>query len=245
MRRKPVTRTPSEEREVEYQRRMERLQDLKKGIADVVTARKRLELQDQLLDQRAEKERTRREAAAVGSTPLVGEARFETARESAIRALVDKGLLPRCRSWLNEQLAQRQADARFRLDLEGATGNGLGEVQNPRHEVPTTAYTRLARMLGRMESGSIGLAGPRGAGKTTLLASVCRPNSTIAGQPPRAAFVVAAPVKYSPLDFVAHVLSKLLAASCCRGTQSSMRSPLGAPRYCPSGAAASRSWRAP
>ena len=202
----------TEMRDISYQHKLEELQAMRKRIGNVVTARKRLDLQLQRLEQTALQDRARREAIdapTAGSDLVADQARLDTARSSALRALVEKGALPRCRRWLNERLEQRRQDARYGLDLGGATASGLAELQNPQHEVPTTAYLRLSRLLGQMQGGSIGIAGPRGSGKTTLLCSFCRPGSTVAGRTPRAAFVVAAPVRYTPLEFVTHVLEKL------------------------------------
>src|SRR3712207_8652718 len=46
---------PSETLEYSYQRQIELLQDVKKGIADVVTSKKRLQLQQQKLEQQVVK----------------------------------------------------------------------------------------------------------------------------------------------------------------------------------------------
>jgi phage shock protein A len=46
---------PSETLEYSYQKQMQLLQDVKKGIADVVTAKKRLQLQSQKLEQQVVK----------------------------------------------------------------------------------------------------------------------------------------------------------------------------------------------
>ena len=46
---------PSETLEYSYQKQMELLQNVKKGVADVVTAKKRLQLQQQKLEQQVVK----------------------------------------------------------------------------------------------------------------------------------------------------------------------------------------------
>ena len=60
-------RTPGETLEYSYQKQMELLQNVKKGIADVVTSKKRLQLQQQKLEQQVVKLDTQaRQALAAG-----------------------------------------------------------------------------------------------------------------------------------------------------------------------------------
>ncbi len=62
---------PGETLEYSYQRQIEMLQDVKKGIADVVTAKKRLQLQEQKLRQQVVKLDTQaRKALAASNEPL-------------------------------------------------------------------------------------------------------------------------------------------------------------------------------
>ena len=62
---------PGETLEYSYQKQMELLQDVKKGIADVVTAKKRLQLQPQKLEQQVVKLDTQaRQALAAGKEDL-------------------------------------------------------------------------------------------------------------------------------------------------------------------------------
>jgi phage shock protein A len=62
---------PAETLEYSYQKQMELLQDVKKGIADVVTAKKRLQLQSQKLEQQVVKLDTQaRQAIASGREDL-------------------------------------------------------------------------------------------------------------------------------------------------------------------------------
>src|SRR5687767_15626400 len=57
---------PSETLEYSYQKQMELLQNVKKGIADVVTAKKRLQLQQQKLEQQVVKLDTQARQALAG-----------------------------------------------------------------------------------------------------------------------------------------------------------------------------------
>src|ERR1700739_2637737 len=74
---KPLDRAedPSETLEYSYQKQMELLQDVKKGIADVVTAKKRLQLQASKLEEQVVKLDTQaRQALAQGREDLTRQA---------------------------------------------------------------------------------------------------------------------------------------------------------------------------
>jgi phage shock protein A len=74
---------PSETLEYSYQKQMELLQNVKKGLADVVTAKKRLQLQSQKLEQQVVKLDTQaRQALAAGNEEL---ARTALERKSAVQ----------------------------------------------------------------------------------------------------------------------------------------------------------------
>jgi phage shock protein A len=75
---------PSETLEYSYQKQMELLQNVKKGLADVVTAKKRLQLQSQKLEQQVVKLDTQaRQALAAGNEEL---ARTALERKSAVQS---------------------------------------------------------------------------------------------------------------------------------------------------------------
>src|ERR1700733_1180318 len=62
---------PGETLDYAYQRQLEDLQNVKKGIADVVTAKKRLQLQDTTLHQQADKlDSQARQAMSAGQEDL-------------------------------------------------------------------------------------------------------------------------------------------------------------------------------
>jgi phage shock protein A len=74
---------PSETLEYSYQKQMELLQNVKKGLADVVTSKKRLQLQSQKMEQQVLKLDTQaRQALAAGNEAL---ARTALERKSAIQ----------------------------------------------------------------------------------------------------------------------------------------------------------------
>src|ERR671911_386045 len=74
---------PGETLDYGYQKQVELLQNVKKGLADVVTAKKRLQLQSQKLEQQVVKLDTQaRQALAAGNEPL---ARTALERKNAIQ----------------------------------------------------------------------------------------------------------------------------------------------------------------
>lgn len=196
----------------EYLRGLEKLQIDKRRIADIVTAKKRLQIQQEKLEQdtvkRSTQEVRRRE---------VLRARLEAARVTAYRALVERGVLPICRRWLNDRL-ENLVD-RYRNDLQAAVAQGLAELPNPTHEVPTTASRRLTRLLAQMPGGAIGISGARGSGKTTLVKSFCRGDRPLGETLPRLTVFVPAPVKFVALEFVLYVLEKACRAALPRSTR--------------------------
>ncbi|MGB7161281.1 MAG: PspA/IM30 family protein, partial [Tepidisphaeraceae bacterium] len=75
---------PSETLEYSYQKQMELLQNVKKGLADVVTSKKRLQLQSQKMEQQVVKLDTQaRQALSAGNEEL---ARVALERKSAIQS---------------------------------------------------------------------------------------------------------------------------------------------------------------
>lgn len=85
---------------------------------------------------------------------------------------------------------------------------GLRELADPEREVSTRSSKALSDLLISLDSGSIGLAGPRGAGKTTLIDSFARGRS-VPFEKERMGLVVSAPVKYDAREFVLHLFGSL------------------------------------
>jgi phage shock protein A len=65
---------PSETLDYAYERQVENLQNVKKGIADIATAKKRLALQQQLGEQGTKLDAQAREATSAGREDLAREA---------------------------------------------------------------------------------------------------------------------------------------------------------------------------
>ena len=89
---------PSETLEYSYQKQLEQLQNVKKGIADVVTAKKRLQLQEEKIQQQVVKLDTQaRQALAAGQEDL---ARTALERKSGVQTELQS---------LDQQVAELQA----------------------------------------------------------------------------------------------------------------------------------------
>ena len=120
----------------------------------------------------------------------------------------------------------------YKTTLSFKDHSGLGEIDDPRREIPTGARQQLLHKVARLPGGTIGLAGSRGAGKTTLMRSICTAPSTRAKDEPPLSFVVDAPVRYESRDFVlylfAQVCSKIVGPDRVRDMRGSDR-PFGSP----------------
>jgi hypothetical protein len=141
----------------------------------------------------------RPETAALRSQLASAEAAME-------QALLERGILPFLRAWLNEVLGPLYSN---QLTVEEAPG--LSELFDPRHEIPTAATAQVERLIEQMPGGSIGISGPRGSGKTTLIRSFCEKEDPTS-RPSAASlysFMVSAPVDYVPREFVLHIFAKL------------------------------------
>src|SRR5580698_8746946 len=98
---------PSETLEYSYQKQMELLQNVKKGIADVVTSKKRLQLQEEKLRQQVVKLDTQaRQALAAGQEDL---ARTALERKNVIQAELQS---------LDSQVAQLEQQQQQMTDSE-------------------------------------------------------------------------------------------------------------------------------
>lgn len=94
----------------------------------------------------------------------------------------------------------------YATKLRFKDASGLGEVDDPSHEISTKTRKRLASLIDRMPGGAIGLAGARGAGKSTLMRSICagaESDELVFG------VVVDAPVQYEAREFVLHLFARL------------------------------------
>lgn len=106
---------PSETLEYSYQKQMELLQNVKKGLADVVTAKKRLQLQSQKLEQQVVKLDTQaRQALAAGNEEL---ARTALERKSAVQSEL-QGLDPQVAELEGQQQSMIDNQAKLQAKIE-------------------------------------------------------------------------------------------------------------------------------
>jgi len=106
---------PAETLEYSYQKQMELLQNVKKGLADVVTSKKRLQLQSQKLEQQVVKLDTQaRQALAAGNEDL---ARLALERKAAIQGEL-QGLDAQIAELEQQQQALTDNQARLQAKIE-------------------------------------------------------------------------------------------------------------------------------
>jgi ABC-type multidrug transport system fused ATPase/permease subunit len=128
--------------------------------------------------------------------------------QNADTAVVQKGILPLVRVFLNEQVGVRE-DAPLQVVLPDIPVPGLAEVFNPSYEIPTEAKEQVVRLFDAMPGGSIAIAGPRGAGKSTLLWAICNGSVKEIKDKQVLSISSSAPVKYDPREFILHLFSSV------------------------------------
>ncbi len=156
---------PSETIEYSYQKQMELLQNVKKGVADVVTSKKRLQLQQQKLEQQVVKLDTQaRQALAAG--------REDLARE----ALTRRSGVQQQQTDLSAQHAALQAEEE-KLTLASQRLQAKVDAFRTRKETIKATYTAAEAQtkIGEAfsgiseEMGDVGLAVQRAEDKTQAL----------------------------------------------------------------------------
>jgi phage shock protein A len=106
---------PAETLEYSYQKQMELLQNVKKGLADVVTAKKRLQLQSQKLEQQVVKLDTQaRQALAAGDEQL---ARTALERKTTVQTEL-QGLDPQITELEGQQQSMIDNQAKLQAKIE-------------------------------------------------------------------------------------------------------------------------------
>lgn len=126
--------------------------------------------------------------------------RFTRARGRLVAQLSDMVILPLLRTEINNKSQS------YEVRIQVSEASGLGELSDPTYKVRTAASKQVAALLAAMPGGSIGLAGARGSGKTTLMESHCGGKRT---DTEALAVMVAAPVEYSPREFLLHLYAKV------------------------------------
>ena len=137
---------PSETLEYSYAKQMELLQNVKKGIADVVTAKKRLQLQQQKLEQQVVKLDTQaRQALAAG-------------REDLARTALER------KQFAQTELQSLDTAGRGARDAAGAAGRQGAEAALQARAVPHQEGGHQGPVLGRRGAGQ-DLRGRDGRGR--------------------------------------------------------------------------------
>jgi hypothetical protein len=128
--------------------------------------------------------------------------KVQLAEEDADKAILEKGLLPELRTYINKRTAED-----YSKSISYLSAPGLSEIFDPQYEIPTKAKERVQLLLDNMPGGSIGIAGPRGSGKTTLMWSICK-GSLIKGKGfPLLSIMTPAPIEYDTREFILHIFS--------------------------------------
>src|SRR5436305_1635005 len=140
---------PTETLDYSYEQMLEQLQNVKRGVADVVTAKKRLELQTQTIEQNVVKLETQaRQAVAAGRDDLAKEALQRKAaaqeqlqaRAGAIEELTAAGTLQELgdsRDSLDRELAQITAESQVDDELAKLKAQ-VGSGDQPKEIEPGT-----------------------------------------------------------------------------------------------------------
>lgn len=137
--------------------------------------------------------------------------RLEIAEQAVEKAAIEKGILPELRSIVNNYLPSYNTSLTIPVASNlTEVAPGLAEVFDPAYEIITESRDKLEHLLGTMQGGSIGIAGPRGAGKTTLLRSFCGKSSTTRREgAPVLSVMTSAPVEYNAREFTLHLFSSV------------------------------------
>lgn len=120
------------------------------------------------------------------------------------RRLLEGAVLPELRVHI--------ADRPFDRTLDPIDTRGLGNLFDPKYEVPVAATSKLRERLDELEAGSVGVAGSRGAGKTTLIRIACSGSFEITrgeDRLPARGVMVSAPVRYEARDFIRLLFEEL------------------------------------
>lgn len=131
-------------------------------------------------------------------------ARIGTQASDRERHLLERTVLPEVRVHI--------ADRPFDRTLQPIDTRGLGNLFDPKYEVPVAATAKLRERLNELEAGSVGIAGSRGVGKTTLIGIACSGTFEIAQGERRLAargVMVSAPVRYEAREFIRFLFEEL------------------------------------
>lgn len=138
----------------QYQKHVEDLSRLRHNIADIATARRRIEQQISTSAERI-----------VGSDETLREVQLQVeAAQTELEAALGEALFSEVRQYMNQHAFQA-----FDVHLQVVEASGLYQSLPDSDVIQTLAIDELERTLLRMSGASIGIAGPRGAGKSTAI----------------------------------------------------------------------------
>lgn len=138
----------------------------------------------------------------IDGTTLTARARASQEAERRLEAVLRSQAMIAVRELINRRVTSFATVYRI-FDREG-----LRQLTDPDREVPTTAIEELNDLIESLDSGSIGLSGPRGCGKTTIISSFTE-GRTMPFNRELIGLSVPAPVKYDARDFVLHLFASL------------------------------------
>src|SRR5215207_8540073 len=164
---------PSETLEYSYAKQMELLQNVKKGIADVVTAKKRLQLQQQKLQQQVlidkeqklrsklEQFRTKKEVIKAQYSAAEAQVKISEAATGVGEEMADVGLAMQRAQDKTENMraragAMEELEAAGAFDDNLALGSGGDDIDRQLHELTSQSVVDddLAKMKAELGQGS-------------------------------------------------------------------------------------------
>ena len=113
-----------------------------------------------------------------------------------------KVILPEIKLLISE-ISKPNYDTNFKT----VTINSLNSDYNEEFEILTEEFERLGSFLNNMQSGTIGISGPRGIGKSTLLKSFYNSTDRVSDEKKVLPVLTSAPVKYQIRDFTIHLFT--------------------------------------
>ena len=146
---------PGETLEYSYQKQIELLQNVKKGIADVVTSKKRLQLQKQKLRAKIEQFRSKKEVIKAQYSAAEAQVRISEAATGVGEEMADVGLAMQRALDKTENMRAR-ADAVQELEAAGTfedlTQLGSGEDDIDRQLKALSSSTEVDAELAKMKA---------------------------------------------------------------------------------------------
>ena len=139
----------------------------------------------------------RRRGRLLGAVPVALQAWVDDLRDGVLTPFVLQAL---------NELSRPEALYATRLDRKVLPR--LVERGEPKRLVTTDTIDRIRKISESVQSGSVGLSGPRGVGKSTIIRSLSDDSFQQPGQP-ELRLTMSAPVDYQPREFLIHLFIEL------------------------------------